>query len=223
MHFNKNPIHLLTKSLEKEGWTVEESVRGWVRVVSSLKGIRDMDKWAGMGGGREYSMIYRGPDFLPVIWFGSSPPLPSPPLIRPRRYMGRLRKKGSLRTGEGGEGAKSDDGEKTWSSINHLILAGWENQEQSVQNVQKEQEYISKLQNSAEKETMYKKVSRQSRELLQSSFSLYKNGKTQKSESCAPLQIHIRSVHFPSPGPNISRAQSALHIWRQMRFSLRVC
>jgi hypothetical protein len=49
--------------------------------------------------------------------------------------------------------------------------------EQSVQNVQKEQEYISKLQNSAEKETMYKKVSRQSRELLQSSFSLNKNGK----------------------------------------------
>jgi hypothetical protein len=62
-----------------------------------------------------------------------------------------------------------------------------------VQNVQKEQEYITKLQNSAEKETMYKKVSRQSRELLQSSLSLYKNGKTQKSESCAPLQIHIRT------------------------------
>jgi hypothetical protein len=121
-------------------------------------------------------MIYRGPGFLAVEWFGSSPP-PSldrrhigrlrkrenlltrelwrrrliirqpdslvlykpfnsfntiwfgspPPRQLDRRHTGRLRKIDNFLTGEGGwdgGGAKSWDGEKAWSSINHSILFG---------------------------------------------------------------------------------------------------
>ncbi len=63
---------------------------------------------------REYWMIYRGPGFLAVVWFGSSTiPFPSPP---------------PLPTGEGrrgvGGGAKSNGREKAWPSIHHWILSG---------------------------------------------------------------------------------------------------
>ncbi len=78
---------------------------------------------------REYWMIYRGPGFLDVVWFGSSPTLSplsrqqvvslslsscvSPVNLTDWREIG----------GFGGGGAKSYEGEKVWSSINHSILS----------------------------------------------------------------------------------------------------
>ncbi len=63
---------------------------------------------AGWSESREYWMIYRGPGFLAVVWFGSSPtPLPHPPSSLSklnRQHTGRLRKKDKLLTGEGGRG-----------------------------------------------------------------------------------------------------------------------
>jgi hypothetical protein len=77
---------------------------------------------------REYWVIYRGPGFLAVVWFGS---LPTPfPLLSVyklvRRRTGRLRKRDKLLTGEGrkGGGPESYDRKKAWSSINHSILSG---------------------------------------------------------------------------------------------------
>ncbi len=46
-------------------------------------------------------MIYRGPDFLTVVWFGSSPTLSPPPSLD-WRHTGRLRKRDNLLTGAGG-------------------------------------------------------------------------------------------------------------------------
>ena len=64
-------------------------------------------------------MVYREPGFLAVVSFGSSPtPSPSPVSKLDRRHTGRLRKRDDLLTVKGG-GAKSDDGEKAWSSIKH--------------------------------------------------------------------------------------------------------
>jgi hypothetical protein len=72
---------------------------------------------------REYSTICRGPGFLAVIWFGSSPtPLPSstsPGSKHYRRQTGRLRKRDSLLIWGRGRGG---DGQGAWSSINHSIL-----------------------------------------------------------------------------------------------------
>jgi hypothetical protein len=48
----------------------------------------------------EYYMIYRGPVFLAVVLFGSSPTLPVSKLDC--RHTGRLRKRDKLLTGEGG-------------------------------------------------------------------------------------------------------------------------
>ncbi len=50
---------------------------------------------------REYWIIYRGPSFLVVVWFGSMPAL-SPVSKLNRRHTGRLRKRDNLLTGEGG-------------------------------------------------------------------------------------------------------------------------
>ncbi len=74
-------------------------------------------------------MIYREQGFLAVVCFGSSPtPSPSPVskflslsvflCVAGRAYW--------LERGDvgGGGGAKSYDGEKAWSSINHSILSG---------------------------------------------------------------------------------------------------
>ncbi len=86
---------------------------------------------ASRAGCREFEMIYRGPRFLAVAWFGSST-TPSPHYlpsasclsfsvflcVAGRAYW-RERRVG------GGDGAKSCDGEKAWSSINHSILSGW--------------------------------------------------------------------------------------------------
>ena len=80
---------------------------------------------------REYWINYRGPGSLAVVWFGSSP-TPFSPSFPPvsstlQRLTGRLRKRDNLLTSEGrreGEGAKSYDVEKAWSSINPSILSG---------------------------------------------------------------------------------------------------
>ncbi len=50
-------------------------------------------------GAREYLMIYRGPGYLAVEWFGSSQ-TPSPPFDR--RHTGRLRKREQLTDGRRG-------------------------------------------------------------------------------------------------------------------------
>ncbi len=70
---------------------------------------------------RENWVIYRGPGFFTVVWFGSSlTPSPSRQNARPcsERHTGRLINRENLLSGEGGgQGAKSDDGEKGWSSF----------------------------------------------------------------------------------------------------------
>jgi hypothetical protein len=67
-------------------------------------------------------MIYRGPGFLTACNFLLFPP-PSPVRKLDRAHTGKLRKKYILLTKEwGGQGTKSYDGEKAWSSINQSIL-----------------------------------------------------------------------------------------------------
>jgi hypothetical protein len=63
-------------------------------------------------------MIYRGPGFLAVVRFGSYPS-PSPHLLFMQSscvFTGGI-------GGRSGGGLKSYDGEKAWSSMNHLILS----------------------------------------------------------------------------------------------------
>jgi hypothetical protein len=48
-------------------------------LFSALSHSRYGSAWAGKGLPREDEMIYRGPGFLRVVFFGSSP-TPSPPL-----------------------------------------------------------------------------------------------------------------------------------------------
>ncbi len=76
-----------------------------------------------MGKTREYWINYSGPGFLAVVWLGSPPPLPSSSCLFLSFPVWRWK---SLLTGEGqgGDGAKSDDGEKAWPSTNHSILSG---------------------------------------------------------------------------------------------------
>ncbi len=80
------------------------------------------------GSSREYWMIPKGPGFLAVVWFGSSP-TPFPPLLSASCLFFLslpVCRRSSLLTGEGGGGgggAKSYDGEKAWLSINHSILS----------------------------------------------------------------------------------------------------
>jgi hypothetical protein len=73
---------------------------------------------------REYWMVYRRPGLKAVVWFGSSP---IPPLLPSASCLSfwvfLCLSPSSLLTGEvgGGAGAKSYDGEKAWSSLNHSI------------------------------------------------------------------------------------------------------
>ncbi len=79
---------------------------------------------------KRYWMIYRGPYFLAVVymkWLLSHPPPPVPLESSTgdtqedwERETTCWRERGD----EGGGGAKSYDGEKVWSSINHSILSG---------------------------------------------------------------------------------------------------
>ncbi len=62
-------------------------------------------------------LFYRGPGFLSVIWFGSPP--------TGDIQEEQEREATSLGGGgeKGGGGAKSYDGDKAWSSINHSTLS----------------------------------------------------------------------------------------------------
>ncbi len=83
----------------------------WVRKSWNILPIRNSD--------REYWMLYRvfrGPGYLAVFWFGSSP-IPSPPLPLDRRHTGRLRKRDDLLTWEGEGVGDTYDRKKSWSSI----------------------------------------------------------------------------------------------------------
>ncbi len=74
-------------------------------------------------------MIYRGPSFLAVVWL-ATPPLHPPNLLSERClsfsvFLCVCRRSSLLTAEEGGErGAKSYDGKKAWSSLNHSILPG---------------------------------------------------------------------------------------------------
>ncbi len=68
---------------------------------------------------REYWMIYGGPGFLAVVWFGSTPPSPLSNLDRKTEKERQLAEE---RGWEVGEGAKSYNGENAWSSIYHSII-----------------------------------------------------------------------------------------------------
>jgi hypothetical protein len=72
---------------------------------------------------REYLMYNRVPVFFAVSCFGSSPTLSRHQVVSLSQssYCHRS----SLLTGEGGAGAKSYDGEKALSSINHAILSAF--------------------------------------------------------------------------------------------------
>ncbi len=78
----------------------------------------------------EHWMIHGGPGFSRrrMIWLlPHPPPSPSPVSKIDHRQTGRLRRRDNLLTWEGGGGewgAKSNDGEETWFSINHLKLSG---------------------------------------------------------------------------------------------------
>ncbi len=76
---------------------------------------------------KEYWIIYRGPGFLAVLWFGSSPTPYSPSLSVSSTGDTREDKRDNLLTGEGGRGGwargKSNDRKEALSSINHSILS----------------------------------------------------------------------------------------------------
>jgi hypothetical protein len=58
-----------------------------------------------------------------MIWLLPNPLLPSPASKIDQQHSGRLRKRENLLTAKG-VGAKSYDGGKAWTSINHSILSG---------------------------------------------------------------------------------------------------
>jgi hypothetical protein len=68
---------------------------------------------------REYLMIYRGPGFLAVVLFGSSPCTPFVVSLSQSSCVSPV----ELTNGRGGRGAKTYDDEKAWPSINHSILS----------------------------------------------------------------------------------------------------
>ncbi len=77
---------------------------------------------------RKYWMIYRGPGFLAVIWFGSSPnpfsPFPSVSSTGDTQEDEKERQVVDGRGGGQGRGwAESYDHKKAWSSMNHSIFS----------------------------------------------------------------------------------------------------
>jgi hypothetical protein len=109
----------------------------WARRGTKVWPRRDSDTviWpsrSATGITREYWIIYRGPSFLAVIWFGSSPiasrvPTPSRQYCKLDRWHTDCEweticwRKGD----EGGVGAKSYDGKKVWFAINYSRLSGY--------------------------------------------------------------------------------------------------
>ncbi len=83
-------------------------------------------RFRGRGEPREYWIIYRGPGFLRVLWFGSSP-TPSSNLSRQNAQPGTNRKTEKERhmlTVEGRVGEEPNHNrKKAWSSITHSILS----------------------------------------------------------------------------------------------------
>jgi hypothetical protein len=69
-----------------------------------------------MNSFREYCILYRGPGFFAVVWFGSSP---SPVSKLERRRTEKERQLPDSRVGGGG---KSYDGEKPGPLKNHSVL-----------------------------------------------------------------------------------------------------
>jgi hypothetical protein len=65
---------------------------------------------AKMSGPGSIERIYRGPDFIAVVWFGSLLPL-SPVIKLDRVYTRRLRKRDNLLMGEGGGGGRGAESE----------------------------------------------------------------------------------------------------------------
>ncbi len=82
-------------------------------------GTQRTNQWDGAWG--QTGMIFRGPGFLAVLWYGSYPtPLPSL-----SSTTDRLRKKDNLLTGEGmREEPKITQLRKAWFSIHHSIISG---------------------------------------------------------------------------------------------------
>ncbi len=73
----------------------------------------------------EYWMIYRGPGFLVVGWFASTPTFsPSPVSKLDQRHTGRLKMTPCWQGGRSGRGAESCDHKKAWFSMHHSILSG---------------------------------------------------------------------------------------------------
>ncbi len=104
---------------------------------TGIKIVKDPSHWGSglhtcIGQPREYWMIYRGPGFIAVVWFGSSPnPSPSRPRPPSVSCLVSLSQSSCIspveltdgRGGRGGGGAKSNDDEKAWSPINHSIFS----------------------------------------------------------------------------------------------------
>ncbi len=90
--------------------------------IRSARGDTETKRPNGKANRREYCMIFRGPGFLVVVWFGSSPS-PVRKLDRgddTQEYCSRE----TTCWRERGRGAKSYGGEKARSSINHSIYSG---------------------------------------------------------------------------------------------------
>ncbi len=107
-HHTRSNDHLKIGIVGLLGWVEDEGLPDAV-VLSRRQPVQ-------VPATREYSMIYRRPDLLAVVYdlAPSPPPLPSASLLSLLTGMG----------GGGGEGGtKAYNGEKAWSSINHSILS----------------------------------------------------------------------------------------------------
>jgi hypothetical protein len=87
-----------------------------VQMVVSGRGWTGGFRHINIGKDREYWTIYRGPGFLAVVWFGSSPALC--PLSR--QHTGRLRKRDKLLMGEGEGDGREQESLVFYKSFNTL-------------------------------------------------------------------------------------------------------
>ncbi len=118
--------------------TLSSSIKGLQRCDNRLPNVRwtrmkcidycwfCLCNWEGMDVSREYWMIHRGPGFLAVVWFGSSP-TPLSPLSRQLYLFLSLhvrcgRTYWRERGGGDGRGAKSYDRKNSWPSVSFNTL-----------------------------------------------------------------------------------------------------